>query len=565
MRLSVMSFRGWLAAAALVVAAPAWGQIDHRVNQGNANSGGYALDRSNQVGSGGFNLSRPGLSSGAYSDALITRNVGGLAAFKGYSPIPQENAFRGELPSASLSDFQRRSVGPAELGSMSGYQPTFFYDQQRTIPTFDQIRNQQNLPGSSQLRSQVLPPINPAAQSGRAFTPNVRNPVDTRVGYNTPPAPIMGMNQKQTAKPVDGKAVGDIAPAYRAAMASPMFGVNLPSVTPAVGLQAAAQEGSLRIDGERSGLTANGGVGMGPGKPDDPFAPKPFGQPALDGAAKEKDDGTGLRPAAPSGEQLLPVDGRVPDNLGADRFADLYNAVRLAEQLGIRDLGFTSARKEPAAGEAAAGEGAGGEAAPADEPQGPGLRRKNTQGIEQLTGAAKWAGQLLEDPVTTFVGKYEDRLNQFMATGEQALYAGEYYRAARQFDLAHTIDPRNPLPLLQRGHALLAAGDYVSALMSLEQGIRLFPQIAAFRLDLPQLVGGRDSFDVRRADLESKLATKENYEFRFLLGYMELYSGLADVAMKNLEKAGAAAPPDSAIRQFVDSVLGRTPLPKLEQ
>jgi len=58
----------------------------------------------------------------------------------------------------------------------------------------------------------------------------------------------------------------------------------------------------------------------------------------------------------------------------------------------------------------------------------------------------------------------------------------------------------------------------MSAALSLQQGIARFPQIAAFRLDLPALAGS--VYDVRRADLERRLANSDQYELRFLLGYM---------------------------------------------
>jgi tetratricopeptide (TPR) repeat protein len=189
------------------------------------------------------------------------------------------------------------------------------------------------------------------------------------------------------------------------------------------------------------------------------------------------------------------------------------------------------------------------------------LIRQPSEGLNQLASAAKWAKDVVDDPLRSFAGKYRDRLNQYMADGEADLRAGRYYNAARQFDLAATADPLNPLPLLAKGHAFITAGDYVSAVRSLEEGIRRFPQIAAFRIDLPALVGQHDIFDIRRADLESKLATTESVDLRFLLGYIELYSGLPEEGFKNLDRAAKEAPPESMIALFAELVSGRRALP----
>src|SRR5258706_8213651 len=74
-------------------------QIDHRVNQGNTNTAGYALDKNPQTGSGGFNLARPGtFDNGSRANAIITCHVTGLGAFHGPAPIGPINQFHANLP-----------------------------------------------------------------------------------------------------------------------------------------------------------------------------------------------------------------------------------------------------------------------------------------------------------------------------------------------------------------------------------------------------------------------------------------------------------------------------------
>jgi tetratricopeptide (TPR) repeat protein len=246
----------------------------------------------------------------------------------------------------------------------------------------------------------------------------------------------------------------------------------------------------------------------------------------------------------------MPLNGTPPANLGADRFTDLYSALRAADQLGVQNIGLQPTTPPSDATNAP----------PRSE-----LIRKTSESLNQLGTAARWAKDVLDSPVTTFVGRNENRLNEYMASGEEAMKQGDYYKAARLFGAASTIDVVNPLPYLDRGHALAAAGDYISAVRNLEQGIRLFPHIAAFKLDLIALVGQKDVFDVRRADLEGRLAGREQYELRFLLGYLELYSGLADEGMKNLRTAAKEAPVESPIASFADLVAGDRKLPNLSK
>jgi tetratricopeptide (TPR) repeat protein len=534
-----------LSAIILVAGESARGQIDHRVNRGNSATGGMALDRNPGVGSSTYNLTRPGMTNpGAMSNAIITGNVTGLAGFHGDSPVTHSNRFRDSLPSAGLSDFTARSVGMPEVETNRTHAPSFYFGREEIIPDAGHIRRGLNAPGSSRLISPNSPPPETAVQqpANQELQSLLRSVEDRRVGI-VPVAPDPGLTS-----PVFPAGAGTAVSPYGSAIGSSIFGTPLPAPG-APGVQSETsyvaselnlpwanplrEEEGEAVEGDLNGLNPRIRERIDPGTIEE--------LPPDEDVLRNRPVGTSPRPPIlePQSEAIP-----TPENLGEDRFADLYSAVELAQRFGARDLGFDAA-------------------APADPnaPRERGLVRRSSEGLNQLAAAAKWAKDVVDDPLRSFAGKYQDRLNQYMAAGEADLRGGRYYAAARHFDLAATIDPVNPLPLLARGHAFIAAGDYLSAVHSLEQGIRRFPQIAAFRIDLPGIVGQHDVFDVRRADLEANLATGESYEIRFLLGYIELYSGLPEEGLKNLQRAAQDAPPASMIAIFADLVSGKRELP----
>ncbi len=252
-----------------------------------------------------------------------------------------------------------------------------------------------------------------------------------------------------------------------------------------------------------------------------------------------------------------------PANLGADKFADIISAVGALQASGASRLGFLAragmAEDGSIAQDFRAASERGEAVAPGVQPPSDALARPGD--VRESATAVRWADKLLDDPITSFVGMYRGRLNDFMLRAEEALHGGKFYDAARLFDLAHTIETSNPLPLLGRGHALIAAGDYMSGEIALERGISRFPQIVAFRLDLPSLVGADDTYDLRRLDLEKRLALRDHYRLRFVLGYLELYSGLPEQGLRNLRRAADLAPAESVVALFPDLLLGTRALP----
>ena len=101
------------------------------------------------------------------------------------------------------------------------------------------------------------------------------------------------------------------------------------------------------------------------------------------------------------------------------------------------------------------------------------------------------------------------------------------------------MDPDNALLKLGLAHSLLAAGEYLTAAHHLTAAIRSYPAFGYLNLDLYNFIPDANVFDIRRANLEYRLEKKEDYTLRFLLGYLEYYSGLAEVRNRQPEKGGS--------------------------
>lgn len=588
-------FAAVLTIAVLAIwAAEAPGQVDHRVNRGSVGGTGQALDANPLVGSSGLNRANLYSDFGARSNALISGNLSGLASFKGGSPIPTGNSFRLSLPSAGLSSFQGQSVGIPDLRPGGVPSPTYFFGREQTISDLGYIRQSLNEPGSSMLRSPNTAPQLSAQPQTRDISTAIPDPVDLRVDVDRR-SQLSEVGIVRLERPSGAisptESTGGLPSPYDRAVDSSLFGIPdvrsvVPSTAGAIDATRTAELAGQRHARER-GASIDEDRGVQP--VDTRVAPRESDRIGMDSPAgpidqtvpgirepAEVSSGFEVRQTRP-GEVLEETDSTVVQgratlqtpaparDFGRDRFTDMTRAIEAVQRSGVDQLGFApvftpgrsgeadSSERDATADSAQASEDAFDDAIP--------LRRQAPIATGDLGGAIKWAADVLESPITTFAGTYEDRFNQAMAAGEQALRDGRYYDAARQFDLAATIDPGNPLPLLHRGHALIAAGDFMSASRALQAGIRRFPQIAAFRIDLPAMAGKTTIFDIRRADLEGSLKHSDYYELRFLLGYLELYSGLPELGIENLESAAKAAPPDSVIASFADLVLGRKPLP----
>jgi tetratricopeptide (TPR) repeat protein len=159
--------------------------------------------------------------------------------------------------------------------------------------------------------------------------------------------------------------------------------------------------------------------------------------------------------------------------------------------------------------------------------------------------------------VDTLAGDVNTKANEYIRQGEEAARNGKYYEAASLYRMAAQTEPDNPLIRIGLGHALAAAGEYLTAVLHLTQAIDHYPAFGYLNFELQNFVPDSRILDIRRADLERLLDKKEDYQLRFLLGYMEFYSGLEKFGVPNLEKAAHAAPAGSVIARFPSMIEKR--------
>ncbi len=502
--------------------APAFGQ--YYVQQGNV------LDASNFVGSGGINDARirPQYNLG---NSIVSGTSRGGTAFRGFSPVRDASSMflgspgrggsvgAGEVPSSGMSTFIRDSVSMGDArrnrakaappgGSVAGRGPELFFPRESTVTNVGAMRQGLNQPGTSQVRSEF---IAPRAESRTRLT----NPL-AQQDANLLQAPSL-LSSRLVRADTGREIQGPVNPRL---LSSPLFGAfrEVPLA------EAAAQ--ARRDRGLATGLRQPEDLRAQAAGPADLRA----GQ-GLDVRAWEPDRESPLDRLLGGRSSPTDVDGRMPPGVqgtqrptDADVFADLQGALVRPTIAPPDEQGPGQTTAEPAA---------------SPSPQGP-------------TGMLAAAG---EQPLRTFVGTERSAVNAYMAEAESHLKSGHYYNAATAYGMAHAIDPRNPLPLIGRAMALLAAGDYVTSVTDLFQGIGLFESLAMIRIDMTAFVPDLKVLDRRRADLERRLASFDDYRLRFLLGFAEYSSGLTDAGAANIRKAAESLPEGmDGVRRFAAAI-----------
>lgn len=554
--------RGLLAALLTAAAAlPAAGQ--HAMTQD-----GRLFDANPQIGTR-YNDARA-VAPNLPGNYTATGNARFGQSLRSFSPISDPTEFRAALGSATLSNFRRDSVVVADRwsglgggygtggyygGGYSGALPGFgrtqpFYDPSRTVGMPTVLQAQPN-PGTP-LATGLQPPPAP-------------NTLDRGVGM------IGGLRTQPLNQPLDWRvntsvdaAVATGQPSYRWQGSSSLFGMRPPTLPSPVARRETELANSSAIDPRASLPQA-----IRPATSLRPLdANRPAGAMPLDTAADLARTGRNPQVVDTGQNRLTPADLQpglvrppttaapqaqaLPDSAARPRLNDpslfpgydLFTDMRLALALQ-RDPGAAWFRDMQSA-----------------------VRDNAAVGVQQLEVAQlrseEFVDRLLSGPIRSFVGPGASELNNEMLKAESLMSIGQYYDAAGRYETARLADPNNPLPAMGKAHALLAAGEYLSAAVALLAGVERFPEIARFQLDLKALLGGGEIVDIRRADIMDRLKDSEDPRLRFLLGYLEFFGGYRESGLANLDRAAQGAPPGSILADFPRLLRGeiRAPLPR---
>lgn len=548
-----------------VTASRAQHPVDWRVDM-SVRQDGRLFDANPRLGGVRYNYARP-LSPLVGGNAFASGLVGGGLSLRSFSPIADPTAFRASLGSGALAAFRRDSVSVSTAGDrLAGWgfaQP--YYDPATTVGTAGFL---QGLTAPSDVRTGSPKPLdlripqrvdllahgryNPPVAPGSVPEPEsaARATLSSIFGLEPPPLPLPldteppdAWRREPGSETVDtwwrrprgetlqrgperAAAGAQDTPAARMfrdrslpdpaeALATPLDVMLRSDRYPRPGLiEPGSKEPPPWAGGVRGGVLRPGLI-----------VPPPVEEGQEPAVAKLPEPG-------PTDASLLP---------GFDVFTDMRLALALSEDPGaawFREM-LEQVRSQP-------------------DPQ-----REIER--ELARDSQEFVDRMLNTPLETFTGSGASAVNDHMLKAEALLEIGHYAEAAERYHAAHVLDPANPLPLLGKGHALLASGDYRSAAYALIQGLERFPEMARFSIDLARLMGGGEIVDIRRADIMKRLEQRESTELRFLLGYLEYHGGNREAGLANLDRAAWADRSGSIITRYPAMLRGEglLPLPKI--
>ena len=165
----------------------------------------------------------------------------------------------------------------------------------------------------------------------------------------------------------------------------------------------------------------------------------------------------------------------------------------------------------------------------------------------------------------------EAKFNQHIQAAQGHLKAGRYYAAADSFALAsiYKLDPGEAgsdtaqagglaLCFAGRGHALFAAGEYISSALFLSRALEIAPEYAQTKINLAAMLGGQNKLEGRIADIKEWLGRSGSGRLEFLLGYVYYRMGRLNQAKQAIDAAYTKAPQPAAVvtvKKAVDDAI----------
>ena len=151
-------------------------------------------------------------------------------------------------------------------------------------------------------------------------------------------------------------------------------------------------------------------------------------------------------------------------------------------------------------------------------------------------------------PHKTYKSFAEAKLSEYMMRARRYLKEGKYYKAADTFTLAAIYDSGNGEIFANKAVALFAAGEYMSASFFLTRGLTLSPEYARRRIDITEMLGGRDVIDDRLVEMNEWVKKSGSGELSFLMAYIYRNIGNTVMARTHISMAARKLPDDEAVK-----------------
>ncbi len=155
------------------------------------------------------------------------------------------------------------------------------------------------------------------------------------------------------------------------------------------------------------------------------------------------------------------------------------------------------------------------------------------------------AGRIV-DTHTNLDSFSQAKFDQHLRNGQFCLTAGRYYEAAKSFELALMYKPDDPFCLAGKGHALFAAGEYVSSALFISRALEVYPQYTQTEVNLATILGGNERIEKRIADVEEWLTKSGSNQLGFLLSYIYYRTDKLDKAKLAIDVVSRKVPQSPA-------------------
>jgi tetratricopeptide (TPR) repeat protein len=162
---------------------------------------------------------------------------------------------------------------------------------------------------------------------------------------------------------------------------------------------------------------------------------------------------------------------------------------------------------------------------------------QTTSPLEKMpTGSALQAqAQNILGQHKDFSSYAQDRFNTHLLLGNKLMEEGHFYRAIDAYTMALVYKPDNVLAMAGKGHALFAAGEYMTAAMFLSDAIELNPQYINTKITVNDMTSNRDTLDARMAEIDQLQQKIDVVELDFLQAYFNYRIGSFGPAQEKID------------------------------